>query len=252
MNGPLLFAQFAYPPNALGYCGPEDSRALLDHAVARVDGAGLRALAQGFEGAWPYLQLIAAAGHIADPLDARVVEAYWLGNALLDRVPPSLLWRNLDERFRPVAGHDMERLATLVRAGAVPHHNFHVFSVYPWVGMLRRGHVDAPLGVLDSCRIRWGSVEAVVGDDLLVRARPLAWRDGRLSLDPPRLQRVTWRGASGALLSDPQPGDVVAMHWDWACLQLSAAQQAAVQAATARQLALCNAPGVVAAAAVLS
>ena len=33
----------------------------------------------------PYLRLIAAANGIADPLDRRVVEAYWLGNGLLER-----------------------------------------------------------------------------------------------------------------------------------------------------------------------
>ena len=39
-----------------------------------------------FEGAWPYLQLIAAANRIDDPLDPRVVDAYWVGNGLLDKV----------------------------------------------------------------------------------------------------------------------------------------------------------------------
>ena len=41
---------------------------------------GLRDLAAGFEGAYPYLELIAAANGIEDPLDTRVVDAYWIGN----------------------------------------------------------------------------------------------------------------------------------------------------------------------------
>jgi len=236
LPGPLLFAHFAYPPNALGYCGPGDSRALLDHATAAVADPGLRELARGFEGAWPYLQLIAAANRIADPLDRRVVEAYWLGNPLLDRVPPSLLARTLDDRFRRVAAGDTEQLDDAAHHGAVPHHNFHVFSVYPWVGMLRQGHVDAPLHVLDRCRIRWGHVVAVCGDRLLVRSRPLAWRDHALVLDPPRVEQVAWRG----LLDSPQPGDAVALHWDWACLRLDGHRLQTLQAETARQLALAN------------
>ena len=33
ISGPSLFARFAYPPNALGYCGPDDSRGLLEHVA---------------------------------------------------------------------------------------------------------------------------------------------------------------------------------------------------------------------------
>ena len=63
--GPLLFARYAYPPNALGYCGPQDHRALLEYAAAGVVDRGLRELAQGFDGAWPYLRLIAEAAGIS-------------------------------------------------------------------------------------------------------------------------------------------------------------------------------------------
>jgi hypothetical protein len=78
--GPLLFARYAYPPNSLGYCGPRDSASLLGYGSERVVDGGLRQLARGFEGAYPYLELIACATGVPDPLDHRVVEAYWLGN----------------------------------------------------------------------------------------------------------------------------------------------------------------------------
>ena len=73
--GPLLFARYAYPPNALGLCGSEESRALLEYGHAGASDEGLGELARAFEGAWPYLTLIAGANGIRDPLDARVVEA---------------------------------------------------------------------------------------------------------------------------------------------------------------------------------
>ena len=44
--GPILFARYAYPPNALGYCGPADSGALLEYAAGPVSDAGLAALAR--------------------------------------------------------------------------------------------------------------------------------------------------------------------------------------------------------------
>ncbi len=97
-DGPLLFARYAYPPNQLGYCGGDDPAALLEQTSARVVDGGLRQSLRAFEGAWPYLELIAAANGLHDPLDARVVEAYWLGNPLLERVGTTLLADSMHER----------------------------------------------------------------------------------------------------------------------------------------------------------
>ena len=97
--GPVLFARYAYPPNALGYCGPGDPSALLGAAAEGTDVPGLGRLAARFEGAWPYLQLIAACNGLDDPLDRRVVEAYWVGNDLIARVPASALAHSLGDRF---------------------------------------------------------------------------------------------------------------------------------------------------------
>ena len=48
-------------------------------------------MARCFSGAWPYLELIASANAIADPLDARVLEAYWVGSELLEGIPAASL-----------------------------------------------------------------------------------------------------------------------------------------------------------------
>ena len=87
----MLFGRYAYPPNELGYCGPDAHAQLLEQVAARADDGDLRRLVRGFDGAWPYLELIAGAAGIGDPLDARVVEAYWVGNELLDRVGPTAM-----------------------------------------------------------------------------------------------------------------------------------------------------------------
>jgi len=118
--GPILFARFAYPPNELGYCGPPDSRALLHYGAAGFVDPGLGQLARGFAGAWPYLELIARATGIADPLDRRVVEAYWMGNELLDRVDMTLFGNSLLERFRRRAGSYWGHLSEAIPVGAYP------------------------------------------------------------------------------------------------------------------------------------
>jgi len=239
-DGALRFARFAYPPNSLGLCGPADSAALLEQASSRISDGGLRQLARGFAGAWPYLELIAAANDIADPLDARVVEAYWIGNGLLGRVEPSLLGRSLEARFRKRAAGDWSALSESLQADARPHHNFHVFSVYPWVGLLERGHSGEPLRILDRCRIRWGQVEKVVDDHVLVHSAPLTWTGGLLALGAPHPEMVAWQRDGYAFVAPPRPGDWVAMHWDWLCEALTSQQLHALRAETALQLALVN------------
>lgn len=240
MSGPLMFARFAYPPNALGLCGPADSLALLERGSQRADESGLRQQAQGFEGAWPYLELIAAANGISDPLDSRVVEAYWIGNELLRNVPIDMLGNSLDTRFRSRASRQWTALAETLEVGARPHHNFHVFSVYPWVGLLNRGPVDEPLRVLDRCRIRWGQVQDVVGDTALVTSRILDWVGGVLLLSEPDTESVIWRSSGQAFVDAPTRGDWVALHWGWLCQKLKPQQLRALRQESALHLTIAN------------
>jgi hypothetical protein len=240
-TGGFTFARFAYPPNELGYCGPDADRELLERVAAggRDDG-GLRHLARGFAGAWPYLELIAGANGIADPLDARVVEAYWVGSPLLARVRPSELGASLDQRFRPRAGSAWSGLADAVELAARPHHNFHVFSVYPWVGLLRGGSSPVALDVLDRCRVRWARVLAVGPEGASVASRRLTWDGTRLGLSAPQPETVATATDGLALLDGLAPGDVVACHWGWASQRLSARQARWLRHETRAQLGLVN------------
>ena len=149
-SGPVLFARYAYGPNRFGYCGPDDADELLEAGAAGQDRV-LRALAQPFEGAYPYLALIARSAGIADPLDRRVVEAYWLGSELLRCVPVSAFGASIDERFRDrVRPTDWRWLATKPIDGAKPVHAFHVLDVFPRVGLIRGGQIDGVLQVMPS------------------------------------------------------------------------------------------------------
>ncbi len=243
VTGAVLFARYAYPPNALGYCGPGDPAALLGAAAQGrgAPSADLAHLAARFEGAWPYLQLIAGCNRIADPLDPRVVEAYWIGNALLDRVPAGTLARALEERFGRRAGTASASIVGTIPHGGVAHHSFHVFAVYPWLGLLRAGMQGAPLEVLDRCRIRWGVVEDLQGDQARVCSQGLVFEGSRLLLGPPRTERVTRAAGGVGLVADLAPGDTVALHWDWICDRLSRPALARLRRVTARNLAAVNA-----------
>jgi hypothetical protein len=235
--GPLLFARYAYPPNALGYCGADETGTLLEYGAAGASDGGLAAFARTFEGAWPYLTLIAAANGIADPLDPRVVEAYWVGNGLLDRVRPGALARHVEDRFRGRIGRAWRRVLDTVAAGAVPHHSFHVFAVYPWLGLLRTGLVEQPLHVLDQCRTTAAVVRSTEGDTARVLARELVWDGRTLALGDWAPRDVRWRENGLALVDDLRPGELVSLHWDVVCDRLTPASAARLEHVTRRVLA---------------
>jgi hypothetical protein len=239
--GPIRFARYAFGPNSLGYCGPDEAGELFQQATIGHDLARLRQLATQFEGAYPYLALIARSSGLADPLDPAVVEAYWLGGGLLGNVRVRDFGESLDERFRTrIRGDGWRWLGSKPEAGAVPNHAFHVLDVFPRVGLMRTGDTDRALEVMDSCRIRWGRVLERDGDALVVSAVPLAMVDGALRLAPARIERIRgWVDGTG-FVEDAAPGDVVSIHWDWACERLDAGRLAALRKVTERELQLAN------------
>lgn len=216
--GAILFGRYAFPPNQLGYCGPPDYQALFEYVARQHADRGLIDLERRFEGAYPYLCLIAQANGITDPFDQRVVEAYWIGNACLARVRPLDFGRSLDERFRdrmdPRAFH---WLAQKPASGAVPHHNFHVYDVYIRAGLMRDERATIALETMDACRVSWARVVAVDGGALLVERRPLGLLGGKLELAAPRVVRVTRQIDGVGFADQAQPGDWVSIHWHWVC-----------------------------------
>ncbi len=240
VSGPELFARYAYPPNERGYCGPGEPAALLEAAAEGGQESLLTHLARQFEGAWPYLELIAGCNAVADPLDRRVVEAYWIGNDMTRRVTPSALAASLDERFSRRAGTRFPPLIAAAWNGGVAQHNFHVFAVYPWLGLLRAGRSNVPLEVLDQCRIRWGRVVALDGDLVTVASRGLELVASQLVLSGERVE-VVRRGVAGVGVVDHlADGDDVALHWDWVCERLTGRALKRLQAATLDNLRAVN------------
>ncbi|HEU0021101.1 MAG TPA: DUF6390 family protein [Dehalococcoidia bacterium] len=235
-DGRLLFAHYALMPNRLGYCGGSDSQTLFDYCVAHESDAGMDSLIHQFQAAYPYLKFIAQSNGIADPLDPRVVEAYWLGNDLLARVTMIDFHNYLKEQIGPrVPEKALRHLIGKAPAGARPHHSFHVLDVSMRTGALRESLDD-----LDRCRISWAAVRNVDGDSLMVSHQPLVFDQGKLTLGGPEDRRVSYRVHGRGYLTTPQPGDVVAVHWDWVCDVLTPDKAAALELQTRYHLAIAN------------
>lgn len=219
LPGHRLFAQYAHAPNALGYCGPPGSERLQAVACGRAPGTDVVAMARQFSGAWPYQVVIAELAGISDPLDERVVRAYWTADELVDQIDRDRFGRTLLARLAHDAGHYWKHLTEDLLTEAAPTHNFHVFGVYPWSRLLDTG-MPQPLEVLDSCRIRWGEVVGFDGGRARVRSQPLRFDAGRLSLGPEQDGAADYRVPEGTFVTDLAVGDHVAVHWSFVCDRL--------------------------------
>jgi hypothetical protein len=237
LDGALRFIRYGFMPNRLTYCGPAgEDQTLLGYAVEGIKDAGLSPLLQRFTGALPYLKLIARSNGIADPFDARVVEAYWIGNSLLDRVEVRQLYDSLSDRFgKQLQGRTRELVLGKAPAGARPHHSFHVLDVHSRVGEL-----EHTLATLENCRVSWGRVTRVQATELVVERQNLAFRQGKLALDPPRPERVA-RQLDGYGFADAATvGDWVSIHWGWVCEVLTEPERNNLERYTRYHLAIAN------------
>ena len=233
--GPARFARYAAPPNQRGYCGPSEFAASSE-SMTTEQHVELRRSAREFLGAYPYLELLAGAAGLDDPLDDVAVEAYWIGNPVATRVSTGEFGRSAADRFRTRSGANWSHLELAV-PGAICNHAFHVLVASPWVGLMRSGVVDEPLAIVDDCRVSWGTVVSTSGGrQFSVERTPLEWRNGRLVPGAAEVIDVT----SDLSLS---AGDTVALHWGAVCDVLSDRQLAWLRHVTRSQLALAHSIG---------
>lgn len=221
-EGALRFARYAYPPNELGYCGPDGAQEMLvPGAVAEIERR-----ARQFDGAWIYLEFLAGVLGVDDPLSEPLVEAYWIGSDLLDAVDPAEFVEHLTVAFDGQVGGTWRESAARARV----HHSYQVFEVYPWAAMLLRGLPPGPaVAVLDRCRIRSGVVSKVDGEWVVVMSSLLRWDGDSLTPSSPQVERARWSVDGQSLLSPPAVGDTVALHWDWVCDILTPGQADRIQ-----------------------
>lgn len=238
-NGAVICARYAYAPNYYHYCGPDTKGELGHYIQETLEDARLVEYLAAFEVMYPYLEVIAEANGIVDPLDTRVVEAYWVGNALLERVSERQLYKALVERQRlprRISKTSLRWLLPKIDAGARLHHSFHVFNVFT-----RTGHhtVEHTVETMDQCRISWGVVRSYVAGskELWIDTQRLVYTEGELDFTPTTrlvyLPLDEWK-------TDIEKGAWVSVHWGFVCDVLTLAQVRMLERYTQHHLALAN------------
>ena len=231
MDGVQLGARFSIATNRLQYCGPAEAAPLLYRAITTESGhaEAARALA-GFEALMPYLELIAGK-HGRDPFDAEVVEAYWVGNSLLDAFERDDFRRLLEALTRRGLPRSVaRRLGDHLPSRPLPHHLFHVAFV--GVGTVT-GHVPTTLANMEACRPAEVEIVGVKDGLLVVRGPSLTFRGDTIDWGPPAERELRY---DADVIPNPRPGERVAVHWSWPALRLSTRQSADLERYSQRSL----------------
>jgi hypothetical protein len=231
IRGIVTCARYAYAPNYFHYCGPEKQRDMTEYVRSGVTDRGLKDILNHFETLYPYLLLIASANHIQDPFDKRVVEAYWLGNSLLNAISKQAFADHLSDTLLLKKKLPKNKYSSMIdhAPDGVPQHTFHVLNVF-----MRTGHkkVAHTLSTIDQCRIGWGQIvntESGImnrevknrksGAQYIVKTQPMIYREGKLQLGSPVVKEVTGIGIA------PKAGGWVSIHWGYICDVLTERQR---------------------------
>jgi len=235
MDGVALCARFSIATNRLQYCGPKDAEPALYRAITEnADLDRARDALRRFEALNPYLEAIGEKYGL-DPLDRKVVEAYWIGNDLLDAFDRNDFLRILDALVRRgLPRSTADRLARFLPEHPIPHHVFHVAFV--GVGEVT-GHVETTIANMEACRPAWAEVVALDRGSARLRGPVLGVSEGRVTLSTELERKLSY---DPKILPNLSTGDVVALHWSHPALALTAPQAANLALYTQRSLDAAN------------
>jgi len=219
MDGIEFAARFSYITNFLRFCGPEEaSTQFLEYIKNKKNSEEIKESLKRFEGLYPYLSAIAEK-HNKNFYDYDVVEAYWIGNKLLDSFEDDdlkIIIKKLMQRGLPKSIGT--KLIKNLPSGFAPHHNFNVF----YVGVGRTtGSVETTLQNMDNCRTSWGYVIEVQCNSLIVKTQSLKKIKNKFYLDEEQTKTAVYLKE---MLPEIKNGDVVVLHWGFAPIILEEKQ----------------------------
>lgn len=223
-NGLTLCARFAYPPNSLSLCGPVKQEDLKWYTSSGKVDKGTPEILTKFTTLFPYLNLIAYENNIRDPFEREVVEAYWLGNKLLNNITAEKLINFAGENLGLKKKLNKKRLTSIfqnMEDGGIPHHAYHVLNIYKRTGHTQTDHT---VETMDACIINWGKITKINPGSLIVETKPLAIIGHKLTLGKPILRKIIAQGRKDFLFNTLKIGDFISYHWGYFCQKLNKTQ----------------------------
>lgn len=232
-KGLLLCTRYSSAPNYFGYCGPPKNSTLIDHLREEIGDSEVENILSQFDSLYLNLKLISHENKISDPFDKRVVEAYWIGNGLLNNIKSKDYSKLLSEKFRlehKLGADNFSKLKYKILSQRIlPHHSFHVFNIFKRTGNYALNHT---LETMDSCRIGWGRIlEFSIYNSqfsikskypkIIIKTKNLSINHKKLELNNAKIKelKIDYKGKS--FLHNLKVGDWVSFHWGFVCDKLT-------------------------------
>jgi len=187
-DGVFLCSRYAYPPNSLSLCGPDRHEELSYYSATAL------------------------------------IEAYWLGNALLEKVKTRNFADLLKDKLmlKKMKPRQLKRIFNFFPQIPLPHHSFHVLAVWR-----RTGHLDIPhtLETMDACLINWGKILGFDGNQSIkIESQKLEFCKGKMCFKKKIIRSVIFQGKDDILRNNLKKGDYISCHWGYFCQKLSLRQ----------------------------
>jgi len=224
MQGTLLCARCLFSPH-----GEKDAERLYQFVVAKDDDTFVKEIIKKYS-MYTLLRLISAKNK-TEPFDLKVVEAYWIGNELLDSITTDdlgLILKNYG-RFSTRIDKLLFLNAKLGSTERLPAHH----SVFVLLQMMDIKDVTPHLQEINASLIRWGTVQAVHPDSLLVHAVCLTPEE-KYALG----EQEETIAYDAAFAGEIKHGDIAAFHHGMAICPLSLLQLAYLKRHTERTIAI--------------
>lgn len=201
-----LASRFALPPNSLGYCGKGSAPAkfiscVLENKCAEIDNELEKFIVLN-----PYLETISKLSGL-NKFSYKVVEAYWLGNDVLNKAKKGD-YLNLLKHFsnQGVPEWLISELKEKVPENFIPLHLFQV--LYIGVGKAS-GSVPYNLETINNCMVRWGNVKKIKDGKLYLLLNSLKRSGKKIALT---CKNITFPYRDD-FLPGLKVGVTVAVHW---------------------------------------
>jgi hypothetical protein len=224
---------YSIPPNSLGYCGPKESQQAFKEFLAGPspeNSEKAQACLRRFYALFPYLELIARENG-RQPFDSLVIEAYWLGNSLLENIR----FKETQKTILGLQKHGLpksiaEKKASELPEGMKPHHSMHVLYVN-----FINPKVRPAIQNLSSCLVQWAEVKEASEKTPLAKGMELFAESGQLKL------REKTKKIQNPFGLELKPKGLVSVHWNQAIEKISKTQSKNLKKATEETLSLIQA-----------
>lgn len=239
-QGILRCARYAFMTYELKLCTPKSNQDFFAYYQSEPTGRGLSLILKEFQTLYPYLEFIARANGVKDPFNEQVIEAYWIGNQLLENITKSELYNHLTDKIGLKKRLNIKLLRQVINKiplGARPHHNFHVFNIGKRTGNLDIMHT---LNSMDLCRISWGKIKKVDLPNLEVEYQPLVLENDLLGLGGEVRQKILVEMNDAGFIKEPRIGQWISFHWGFACEVLNQQQVENLKKYTQESIQLVN------------